>query len=61
MLANFSNEPLFVPKATVLGIAEEISEPLVDSINAECKSDADSPTKPHRRKKNEALYNKLLK
>ena len=33
MLANFSNEPLVVPKATVLGIAEEISDPLVDSIN----------------------------
>ena len=32
MLANFSNEPLVVPKVTVLGIAEEISEPLVDSI-----------------------------
>ena len=26
MLANFSNEPLVVPKATVLGVAEEISE-----------------------------------
>jgi hypothetical protein len=61
MLANFSNEPLVVPKATVLGIAEEISEPPVDSINAGCKSDADSPTKPRRRKKHEALYNKLLK
>jgi hypothetical protein len=60
-LANFSNEPLVVPKATILGISEEISEPLVDSINAGCKSDADSPTKPRRRKKNEALYNKLLK
>jgi hypothetical protein len=61
MLANFSNKPLVVPKATVFGIAEEISEPLVDSINAGCKSDADSPTKPRRRKKSEVLYNKLLK
>jgi hypothetical protein len=61
MLANFSNEPLFVPKGTVLGIAEEISEPLIDSINAGCKSDADSPTKPRRGKKNEVLYNILLK
>ena len=26
MLANFSNGPLVVPKATVLGVAEEISE-----------------------------------
>ena len=61
IVANFSNEPLVVPKATVLGIAEEISEPLVDSINAGCKSDADSTTKPRRRKKHEASYNKLLK
>jgi len=61
MLANFSNEPPVVPKATVLGIAEEISESLVDNINAGCKSDADSPNKPRRRKKNEALYNKLQK
>ena len=28
MLANFSNEPLVVPKASVLGVAEEISESL---------------------------------
>ena len=55
MLANFSNEPLVVLKATVIGIAEEISEPLVDSINAGCKSDADSPTMPSRRKENEVL------
>ena len=61
MLANFSNEPLVVNKATVLGITQEISESLVDRINAKCKSDADSRTKPRRRKKNEALYNKLLK
>jgi hypothetical protein len=60
-LANFSNEPLVVPKVTVLGTAEEISEPLIDSINAGCKSDADSPTKPRRGKENEVLYNILLK
>ena len=28
MLANFSNEPLVVPKTSVLGVAEEISESL---------------------------------
>ena len=61
MLANFSNEPLVVPKATVLGTAEEISEPLVDCINARCESGVYSTTKPLRRKKHEALYNKLLK
>jgi len=31
MLANFSGEELTVSKATVLGVAEEISEDLVDN------------------------------
>ena len=30
MLANFSDQALTVPKSTVLGIAEEASEPLID-------------------------------
>jgi len=60
MLANFSNEPLDVPKATVLDIAEEISESLVNKINPKCKSESDAPVKPHRQKKNEALYHELL-
>jgi hypothetical protein len=34
MLANFSGK-LTVPKATVLGVAEEVSEDFVDKINAE--------------------------
>jgi len=34
MLANFSDESVTIPKATVLGIAEGISESLVDKINA---------------------------
>jgi len=33
MLANFSDQTLTVPKPTVLGIAEEASEPLIDRIN----------------------------
>jgi len=60
MLANFSNKPLVVPKATVLGVAEEISESLVDRINPKCRSESDPPVKSHRQKKNEALYRKLL-
>jgi hypothetical protein len=55
MVANFTNEALTLPKVTVLGIAERISESLVDRIN----SDSDLPTKPCR-KKNEALYRKFL-
>jgi hypothetical protein len=37
MLDNFSDEELTVPKATILGVAEEISESLVDKINPEVK------------------------
>jgi hypothetical protein len=33
MLANFSDQTLTVPKSTVLGIAEEMSEPLVGKIH----------------------------
>jgi len=33
MLAYFSAEPLTTPKVTVLGVAEEISETLVDRLN----------------------------
>jgi len=33
MVANFSDEQLIIPKATVLGVAEEITEELVDRIN----------------------------
>lgn len=57
MLANFSEETLTVPKHTVLGIAQQVSEELIDKINAEGESDFD---KPLTRKKNEALYEKLL-
>jgi len=34
MVANFSKEELTIPKATVLGVAEELTEELVDKINA---------------------------
>ena len=60
MLANFTNEELTVPKATILGVAEELSESIVDKINKQTECKADSPTKPPRIKRNEALYNKLL-
>jgi len=57
MIANFSNETLTLPKATVLGVAEDVSESLVDCIN----TDTDQPTKPQRKKRNKALYVKLLR
>jgi len=60
MVANFSDESLKIPKKTVLGIAEQIAEPLVNRINAESKSDTNSPAKPRRGRKSEVLYRKLL-
>jgi hypothetical protein len=39
MLANFSQEKLTVPKATFLGLAEEVSEDLIDQINFENPQD----------------------
>jgi hypothetical protein len=59
MLANFSDQTLTVPKSTVLGIAEA-SEALIDRINQRKEPDSNTPQKPQRRKKNEALYRKLL-
>jgi len=46
MLANFSNEPLTIHKATILGVAEEASEALIDKINAKAESSVNTPTKP---------------
>ena len=60
LLANFSNEILTVPKATILRIAEEISEAEIDKINSRSESSSKVPTKPPRQKKNDALYRKLL-
>jgi len=33
VVANFGDEQLIIPKATVLGVADEITEELVDRIN----------------------------
>jgi hypothetical protein len=60
MLANFSDEPLTIPKATVLGVAEGISEATVDKITTGGQASSSVPSRPHRKKKNEVLYNKLL-
>jgi hypothetical protein len=60
MLANFSNETLILPKATTVGVAEEISESTVNRINAKAETNPNEPPKPTRKRKDEALYNKLL-
>jgi len=60
MLANFSQEKMPLPKATVLGLAEEVSEALIDQINIEKPQGTGSPNSPQKRARNKALYDKLL-
>jgi len=60
MITNFSKEELTIPKATVLGVAEEITEELVNKINAEDKPNSDLVNDRQRKKRNELLYRKLL-
>lgn len=59
MLSNFSNEILTITKATILGMAE-VSESLVDKIHTAVETNLTKTTKPPKKHKNEALYNKLL-
>ena len=61
MLTNFSDVALTVPKATVLGIAEEISESIVDKINKEGQFSSNAPTESRNGEKNKELFHKLLK
>jgi hypothetical protein len=55
-----SNETLTVPKATILGVAEIVSEQLIDKINPKEQTEQQIPPKPPRQKKNEALSHKFL-
>ena len=59
-LANFSNKILTVPKVKLTGIAE-VSENLVDKMNAGNETNLTESTKPPTKRKNEALYDKLLR
>ena len=52
MLANFIDELVTVPNATILGVAENPPEPPVDKINVKSKKDINPPTKPRRKRKN---------
>ena len=45
MLANFSDTPLTIPKAAVIGIAEQVAEDLVDRINPPDQPDTEQVTK----------------
>jgi hypothetical protein len=60
MLTNFRRQTLTVPKATVLGVAQEVSEDLVGSKNEENVSDVSGPVKPPRERKKKLLYEQLV-
>jgi hypothetical protein len=60
MLAKLSQEELTLPRTTVLGLAEEVSETLVDQINFGNPQDTEFPIDPQWESRNKALYNKLL-
>ena len=60
MVTNFSNEELIVPKATVLGVAEEMTGEVVEKTNSEGKERPSSHNAAQKRKRNKDLYRKLL-
>jgi len=59
MVANFSDEQISIPNATVLCVAEEIREELVDIINQRDQPISDPLNNKQRKKRNELLYKKL--
>jgi len=61
MVANFTNEQLTISKATVLGVAEEMTDELVNKINAGDKTASSLTINQPHRKRNEALYRKVLR
>jgi hypothetical protein len=61
MVANFSDEELTLPKATVLGVAEEVTESVIESINAGNESGEYRKDKQGNLNRNKALYRKFLK
>jgi transposase InsO family protein len=60
MVANLSDEEQTIPKATVLGIAEETTEALVDKINPKVEPRLCPSEIQQRQARNKELYQKLL-
>jgi hypothetical protein len=59
MLALVSCETLTIPTSTVLGVAEDVSEALIDRLKSGENSNEKSQVKPRRKRKNEALYEQV--
>jgi len=60
IVANFSEEPLMIPKSMVSGVDEPVLETMVNLVNSREQTVAKLPTVPRLKKGNEALYRKLL-
>jgi hypothetical protein len=60
MIANFSEEVLTIPKATVLGVAEETTEALMERVNVGNGVKFRPSDDRRKQKRNEELYQKLL-
>jgi hypothetical protein len=60
IITNFSSEELTIPKATVLGVAEEITEALVGNINAQDRPKLRPSESRKGPEKNKELYDKWL-
>jgi len=55
MIANFSDEELAIPKAKVLGIAEEVTEETVDKINVRDNSEPQPLSNREKENKNKSI------
>jgi len=59
-VTNFSNDELIIPKATVLGVAEEMTGEVAEKTNSEGKEGPSLHNPAQKIKRNENLYRKLL-
>ena len=48
-MANFCGESLTIPKSTVLGVAESVSETWMNLVNSDGQTTAKVPTEPCRK------------
>ena len=59
-MANFSDEPLTIPKSTVLGVVESVSETWVNLVNSDGQTIEMVPTERRRKEGCKALNCKRL-
>jgi hypothetical protein len=60
VLANFSDETFTLPRYTAIGVADEVFEDLINQINKSDKSDVEFSERSNRKRRDEALYDRLI-